>query len=136
MMTSIIYLQQLTTLLLTGLIWFVQVVHYPLFTSVKQSTPYYIRHQFRTSILVIPLMLTEFICASTLAYLTPSWLSLLALGILIVIWLSTFLFQVPCHLKLKHKYREETANRLVHSNWIRTVGWSVRAIIVIVFPYA
>ena len=54
-------LQVAATLALVGLIWFVQVVHYPLFAKVGSSSfaDYEQSHQRRTTLVVAPLMLVE-----------------------------------------------------------------------------
>jgi len=56
-------------------------------------------------------------------------LSLLVGGsaLLAVIWLSTFLLQVPCHRGLAAGFQVTVHRRLVRSNWIRTLAWSGRA---------
>ena len=57
-----------TTLLVAGLILFVQVVHYPLMAHVGDPYPeYQRRHMRRTGLLVGPLMLAE---AATAIWLT------------------------------------------------------------------
>lgn len=136
MLIWITYLQQFVTLALVGLIWFVQIVHYPLFNSVKNSPSYYLRHQFKTSCLVIPLMCLELISAAALLFMIPSWLTILGAILLVIIWLSTFLLQVPCHMKLKTHYEKPLVDRLVFSNWIRTIFWSVRGFIVLALNFS
>ena len=63
---TIFALHMFSTLAMVGLIWFVQVVHYPLFSSVGQSPfPEYERlHQKRTTLVVAPLMLIEALTAT------------------------------------------------------------------------
>ena len=50
-----------STLFMTGLIWFVQIVHYPLMGTVPQGEfrRYALAHQRQTTWVVAPLMLTE-----------------------------------------------------------------------------
>ena len=62
-------LQLVSTLAMVGLIWFVQVVHYPLFGKVRVRSfhDYKQSHQQRTTLVVAPLMLTKAI--TTLALL-------------------------------------------------------------------
>ena len=49
------------SLAMVGLIWFVQVLHYPLFelASERRFDRFAAEHQRRTSLVVVPLMLTE-----------------------------------------------------------------------------
>jgi len=127
----------LATGVMTGLIWFVQVVHYPLFAEVARQGGddqafgrYESVHQKKTTLIVLPTMTVELITAGLLVYwLAPGpqrTLALIALGVLLLIWLSTFAIQVPCHEKLSQGFNEQAHRRLVHSNWLRTVGWSGR----------
>ncbi|MEM6262595.1 MAG: hypothetical protein AAGI38_08820 [Bacteroidota bacterium] len=59
-MYLLVWLHFITTLFMTGLIWFVQVVHYPLFSQISpEDFPRYEKiHMRRTAIVVIPVMLT------------------------------------------------------------------------------
>lgn len=126
-----------STLFMTGLIWFVQVVHYPLFMQVGPNgfASYEKSHQARTSLIVMPVMLCELITAAVLFFKSTSTIPLTTLILnailLALIWLSTFLLQVPCHRLLSQGYEVETCRRLVNSNWIRTICWSARSILLL-----
>ena len=121
-----------STLAMVGVIWFVQLVHYPLMQRVgaEHFSEYELEHQRRTTWVVAPLMLTE---AATTLYLvlTPStaynstvpWT---AAALLALVWASTFLLQVPCHERLAKGYDRRIAQTLVRTNWVRTVAWSLR----------
>ncbi|MFG0284903.1 MAG: hypothetical protein ACF8R7_10820 [Phycisphaerales bacterium JB039] len=128
----ILALHALATVFMTGLIWFVQVVHYPLFAGVGSDGlgPYCERHQRLTTLVVGPAMLVELATACALVALlegSEQTLALAGLGLLVVIWLSTALVQVPCHRRLLGGRDEALVRRLVAGNWVRTVCWSVRA---------
>lgn len=58
-----------STLAMTGVIWFVQVVHYPLFAAVgrKGFAAFEASHRRLTTWVVAPLMLVELVCAAWLA---------------------------------------------------------------------
>jgi len=120
------------TAAMVGLIWFVQVVHYPLFAAVgrEEFVPYEMAHRRRTSVVVGPLMAAEALTAGLLVLAPPAGLGrglpLAGIGVLGVIHLSTMCLQVPRHADLSRGYDESTHRRLVRSNWVRTVGWSVR----------
>jgi hypothetical protein len=55
----------------------------------------------------------------------------IGLALLAGIWLSTFLLQVPQHNVLLQGFAEEAHRKLVITNWIRTVLWSCRGILVL-----
>ena len=123
---------------MTGVIWFVQLRHYPLFTGVSPEnfSAYEARHQMRTGLVVIPGMLTEVFTGVILFVLNVefranqsiSWAFLGSLGLLLIIWGSTFFIQVPLHAKLEKAFDTQTIKHLVNSNWIRTVSWSARSL--------
>ena len=134
-----------STLALLGLIWFVQVVHYPLFSLVGREhfVEYERLHQMRTTWVVAPLMSIEALTASLIlvSNLTSPERTLAWFGwiLLLLIWLSTAFLQVPLHRRLAAGYDSRTATRLVRSNWVRTIAWTVRGVIALmlmppVFP--
>ena len=51
--------------------------------------------------------------------------------LLAVIGLSTALLQVPCHETLSCGLNAEVHRRLVSANWIRTIAWSRRGLLVL-----
>ncbi|MCB9867749.1 MAG: hypothetical protein H6816_14075 [Phycisphaerales bacterium] len=124
------------TAAMVGLIWFVQVVHYPLFRRVGVAgfAAYARAHQQRTSWVVAPLMGAEAATAIALVGAVPAgparWLAIGGLALVVVIWFSTLLWQVPCHRRLLAGYDEAVVRRLVRGNWVRTLAWSCRAVLV------
>jgi hypothetical protein len=114
-------LELLITAGLVVLIWLIQVLHYPTFLFVHREAfaRFEAFHTRRISVIVIPLMLAE--VALALANPRPLVACLVAL-----VWLSTFLLQVPCHNKLATGFDEATVRRLIRTNWIRTVLWSLK----------
>ena len=137
MADAILLFHLASTLAMVGLIWFVQVVHYPLMARVgaAEFCPYERHHQRRTTAVVAPLMLTEAGTAVLLLWIRPSPVPftpcLTGLVILAVVWLSTYLWQVPIHRQLALEYSPSSIRRLVRSNWLRTAAWSARGVIVL-----
>ena len=122
-----------STLFMTGLIWFVQVVHYPLMAGVGSGEfcRYEERHRVLTSWVVGPPMLLELATAALFVWAQPgnlpAWTSWLGLALVGVIWASTIWLQIPCHEKLSQDFNTAVQERLVITNWVRTVAWSSRA---------
>jgi hypothetical protein len=118
--------------LLTGLIWLVQLVQYPLLAKVGTEAfrIYHTLHSLRISWIVVPLMLLEVLLAVALVArgrgLAPGWWLVVTSALLALIWLSTFGLQVPCHRRLAEGFDLATWQRLVATNWIRTAAWSAR----------
>lgn len=121
-----------STCYMVGLIWMVQIVHYPLFAKVgaEQYESYQTHHQSLTTLVVGPPMLLELITSLLLLWYRPagipSWLIYFGIALLAVVWLSTAFIQVPCHEKLTSGFDAAVHSRLVTSNWIRTIGWTAR----------
>jgi len=128
--------QLISTLAMVGLIWFVQVVHYPLFgiVGVGSFHDYQQAHQQRTGLVVAPLMLTEAVTSLTLLWLRPAAIPMEAAigGVLLVamVWVSTFFWQVPFHKRLSKSFDAATHRQLVKSNWVRTAAWSIRGVLI------
>ncbi len=125
------------TLFMLGLIWFVQVVHYPLFAAVGRDgfVAFHAAHSRLTTLVVGPPMLLEAITAALLVIARPSvvpaaaaWTGLALVG---VIWLSTALVQVPNHSVLAASLEPGAIRALVAGNWLRTVAWTARGALVL-----
>ena len=126
-----------STLFMTGVIWFVQVVHYPLFASTggAEFRAYEQRHTALTTWVVAPPMLIEAASAVLLFWFRPTgattWQLSLGLALTAAIWLSTAIVQVPCHEALSRGFDSVLHQRLVRTNWVRTAAWSLRGLLVL-----
>ncbi|MCS7041683.1 MAG: hypothetical protein NZR01_02720 [Bryobacteraceae bacterium] len=130
---AVLVLHAAATWFMAGLVWFVQLVHYPLMGRVGSGEfPLYeALHQQRTTWIVAPAMTLEAALAAWLAWrppaAAPSGSVLAAAALLAAIWVSTFAVQVPLHARLSAGFDAAAHRRLVRTNWWRTLGWSVRA---------
>jgi len=122
--------------MMAGIIWFVQVVHYPLFAAVGgPDAPAYAReNQRRTSLVVLPPMLVEAAAAGWLAVAPPPAIgrgaALAGLVLVGLLWLSTLAVQMPLHGRLAREgHAAATVAALVRSNWPRTILWTARAVL-------
>jgi len=132
-MDTVFALHVLATLLMTGAIWFVQIVHYPLFAKVGSAAfvAYERAHTRRTGIVVMPLMLTELATGIAICFVQPPampqpwpWVGLTLIAL---IWLITFFYFVPMHRRLSQHFDATICQHLVRRNWTRTLLWSLRA---------
>lgn len=125
-----------STWAMVGVIWIIQVVHYPLFASVgsDQFKAYEQDHQRLITYIVLPLMFCELITSGLLWFYRPvgSSTMMIAIGIALVllIWGSTFFLQVPLHGQLGNGFDDAVHQKLVSGNWIRTVAWTLRGLLV------
>ena len=122
---------------MVGLIWMVQLVHYPLFGAVGERgfAAYAAAHQRRITWVVAPPMLAELASGAWLALRPPAGAGraplLAGLALLGVIWLSTAVLQVPRHAVLGRGYDPRAHRALVRSNWVRTAAWTARGALVL-----
>jgi len=125
------------TLVMVGVIWFVQIVHYPLFSRVGSEgfSLYSEAHSRLTTCVVGPPMLVEASTALLLVFRRPEGIPLAAaiIGFALVatIWLSTALLQVPRHTALGSGFDHAAWSALVLSNWFRTAAWTTRGALVV-----
>jgi len=132
----ILIVQAVASGAMCGLIWFVQAVHYPLFAPLtgERSRAYAEEHQRRTTGVVLPFMLAELATAAAVMVWPPVGVgrgaAVVGVALVAVIWLSTFLVQVPLHGRLAAEgHTAEVVARLVRGNWIRTIAWTARAVL-------
>ena len=136
-MTLLLLANVAATWFMVGLIWFVQLVHYPQFAGVGSEgfIAYHRRHQRFTTYVVAPPMLVEALTSVALVF-RPGVVSPLAawagLALVAVIWASTATLQVPRHNDLAHGgFDGAICARLCRTNWIRTIAWTARGVLML-----
>jgi len=139
---SVLIVHAAATCWMAGVIWMVQLVHYPLMALVgsERWREYEAQHRRSITFVVMPAMLLElatagWIAAHQLAGDGPAWSGLLGLALVLALWLSTFLVQTPLHMRLSQRFDADDHARLVRSNWLRTVAWSARAALALAFVF-
>lgn len=129
---SYLILVLMVTAMLTGLIWTIQLVHYPSFAFVEalQFPGFHAFHSQRITVIVAPLMLAEVALALWGVWQWPQervlWLAGLLVG---VVWLSTVFLQIPLHNRLGAGLNLELVENLVAGNWVRTIAWSLKTLV-------
>ena len=127
-------IQCFTTFAMTGLIWLIQGVHYPLLAKIgtPEFTDYVCLHAKTITYIVGPLMLIE--VATSLLCLyggkvlgLPAGLLWAGLVFVFIIWGATAFLSVPCHEALSRGFDLNVIHRLVDTNWVRTVAWTLRS---------
>lgn len=126
------------TLVNVGMIWFLQLNHYPLYETVGRDffQAYIAAHDHR---LLLPVVLPGAAAAVLTIALTAvrpagvtrrcAWF---LCAVIAVIFASTILIQGPAHLALERDgYSAPIIARIVTSNWIRTIGWTVNAMVLL-----
>lgn len=135
MIYLLFWINLITTAIMVGLIWIIQLVHYPFFHRVdrKSFNLHMDAHRKKISYIVIPVMLPELGSAIGLAILDSRFQSEFIAGftLLVTIWISTAALQVPSHGKLANGYSESEVSKLIRFNWVRTTLWSIRLLLLI-----
>ena len=115
---------------MAGLIWMVQLVHYPsfLFVGADDFEAFQQHHVKSIDKIVIPVMVAEITSSFGLAWV-DGWFSMNAIGFYIVIsiWAATGLFSVPAHSILEKRKDEQAINKLISTNWTRTTLWTLKS---------
>ncbi len=123
------------TSVMVGVIWLVQVVHYPSFNFIDKKfySDFQNFHIKKISFVVVPVMSLELVSGLVLIFLDhrQSTPSLISFGILILIWIITGLFFAKAHQDLTAGYNREIVERIIKLNWIRTLLWSIRLILLL-----
>ena len=135
MIEFVLLVNFVATAVMTGVIWFVQWVHYPLLAtvSVEHAVETAVDHQRRTGqVLAIPMALegvtTLWLLASRpdVVSLILPWLGAVLLAVALG---STVFVSVPLHAKMTTNPTVDVGRRLVVTNWPRTIAWSARAVV-------
>ena len=120
---------------LVGLIWFVQVVHYPIFSKVGKNefAAYHAQHVKDTGKVVALPMLVELGLAILLLALAgkaiPFWQNIVSFVLVAIVWAQTFFFFVPLHNQLGAAADPQIISKLVAANGWRTFFWSARFVL-------
>lgn len=129
MRESVLLVHAAVTLFMTGVIWTIQLVHYPSFgfAGPERFSAFHRAHLERITLVVAPAMLLELAASLAVAFFTNGAARWVGLGLLASIWLSTALVQVAQHEALGRGYDAGVIDALVRGNWLRTVAWTLRA---------
>ena len=127
----------IATSVMVGVIWVVQLVHYPSFhfVELKQYTTFQRFHMSRISYVVIPAMLIE-LFTLILIVISMDQIDNLVLAsaiLLIFIWLMTAVFFSGVHQKLTLGYDQIVVDKLVKLNWGRTLLWTLRLLLISIY---
>lgn len=123
---------------LLALIWIVQLTHYPSFKFIdtKLFEAFHHHHTQSITLVVLPLMVSELALSSWLVYNEPKNIWFLSSWILVIlIWGSTFLIQVPLHNALSTTFDSKAVQSLITTNWIRTLLWTIKSILALIVAH-
>lgn len=128
-------------LFMTGVIWIIQLVHYPSFNFVSDYwfTDFHHFHTRSITFIVGPVMGIELGTAATLVLfyfsnLEPA-LNITQLVLVSLTWIITGLRFLPLHEPLGIKNEPEIVDKLISGNWLRTIIWTLRSVLLFWMTY-
>ncbi len=130
MSSIVLILNVASAWLMTGVIWIIQILHYPAFAVVDraQFSAFHQRHSARITWVVFPAMATELATSCVLAR-SGSLLAMLGLACAVTTWIVTAALSVPAHTRLTRGFDSAAHNDLVRTNWLRTVAFTAHALL-------
>ena len=135
-MVGVLVAQVVATLWLAGMIWTIQVVHYPLFELVGDDfTAYQAAHSARISFLLLGPWAVQGVTTAWVLLSRPAgvplWMVLAAAGFAAATVVVTVLVSVPQHDVLTGGFDVAAHTTLVRTNWWRTLAWSGHAVLAV-----
>ena len=110
------------------LIWMVQLVIYPsfLFYTTADLITWLKTYTVHITSIVMPLMVGQLFLALYALYKELSIVSVSRGILILLIWILTFLIFVPIHNNIQAgKFDTPLLRKLVQSNWLRTLLWTL-----------
>ena len=110
---------------MTGIIWFVQLIAYPM----AEGGAKHMEYTRRMTWVVAPVMVAEMGLQVAWLVLDPTRASIASAIMLAGIWGLTFLRLVPLHAQLEQGHDKAIVRKLVLHNWPRTFLWTGRTVL-------
>lgn len=126
------------TLYNVGVIWVLQLNHYPLYKKVGRSEfkDYLTAHNQRITLPIVLPGIAAFI--GSLLFLwqrpleIPTWSVVLLVALNAAILISTIFIQGPAHNALaRDGYSENLVRKIILTNWLRTAAWTIGGILLL-----
>jgi len=115
---------------MAGVLWLVQIVHYPLLGAVSsnEATDIAIRHQTLITRVVGPAMVIEALATGGILLVGPAESKIagfIGFALLSVAVAVTIFRAVPLHVRIAQG-QSHLVPELIRINWTRTVAWTLR----------
>lgn len=136
--TSLVVIAQLvSSFTMVGMIWTVQIVHYPLMALVgpERFAAYEAAHAPRMATVVLLPWTIQGLTTARLVVAppagVPTTLILATVATAFVPVIVTVLASMPAHARLSVGFDADVHARLVGTNWIRTIAWTAHAVLAV-----
>ena len=122
-----------STSIMVGVIWVIQLVHYPSFKYVNESDYIIFQkyHMSNISYIVFHIMFTELTTAILIFFSgEKSFFFMLSLICLFLIWVITGVLFTKFHNILQKGKDLKMIEKMIKANWMRTLLWTLRLIMI------
>jgi len=129
------YVHFFTVCFMTGVIWIIQLIHYPSFRDIapERFAQFHQFHSSQITWVVGPVMMVQLLTAVGLVNFRPPSVSApmsgFFLGLSAAVFFVTAFISVPAHQELSLGFKEGAHQTLVLTNWIRTALWSCHSLL-------
>jgi len=136
-----LFLHLFASLSFVGIIWYVQLIAYPQFrmVSVHDWIPFEKNHTRRSFWLIAPLFVIETLglVGISIYYGTTSPILLIGSAVFyLTAYIATFTIHMPLHRLLSTSHQSKWIERLISTNWIRTIAWTLKGILALALAYS
>ena len=134
---TLYFIQIVCNSYLVSLVFMTQFITYPTFLNIDKDkfSDYHRKYVNNISFIVAPVMLIELFTLSLIAYFSSEFLIIKSLFLLLVIWLTTFFIMIPSHNRISKSFNIKEIKSLINYNWIRTILWSFKLLVIIFLYY-
>ena len=134
---TLYFIQIVCNSYLVSLVIMTQFITYPTFLHIDKDkfSDYHRKYVNNISFIVAPVMLIELLTLILIAYFSKDFLIIKSLILLLVIWLTTFFIMIPSHNRISKALNKKEINRLINYNWVRTILWSFKLLLIILLYY-
>ena len=134
---TLYFIQIVCNSYLVSLVFMTQFITYPTFLHIDKDkfSEYHRKYVNNISFIVAPVMLIELLTLSLIAYFSSEFLIIKSLFLLLVIWLTTFFIMIPSHNRISKSFNNKEIKSLINYNWIRTILWSFKLLVIIFLFY-
>lgn len=123
------------TISLTGIIWFVQLIHYPVMEHLSEKSSFARLHISRTMPLAVSMMVIELATGIVLLWLrpvsVPIWMPVTGLLLMAMFWAITWQGCVPGHFCVRRSGTNEAYAQLMIANGWRSVLMTCRSMLLL-----
>ena len=136
-MNIIILISLFTNLIMVGVSLITHFITYPSFRLINPTifNEFHKSYTKKMLFIVAPIMTIELISTLLIVIfdINYSYIDIILLGVLMLIWVLTFYMIVPIHNKLSVNYNKDLNQKLIKYNGLRTTFWIIKLLLFIGF---